>query len=81
MVDLKGLVILLSSIPSGSHTLPFYTSTWIYDPQDVILDGDNLFLTESSKSLILYIMSGYESLCLFPSATRENFSDNDLTRH
>ena len=82
IVDLKGLVFLLSSIPSGSYTLFFfYTSTWFSDPQDVTLDGDNLFLTESSKSLILYIMSGYGSLNLFPSALRENFSDDDWTRH
>lgn len=81
IVDLKGLVFLLSSILSGSYTLFFYTSTWFSDPQDVTLDGDNLFLTESSKSLILYLVYGYVSLSLFPSAARENFSDDHRTMH
>lgn len=67
IVDLKGLVFLLSSMPSGSYILPSYTSTWFSDPL--------------LQFLILYIMSGCSTLYFFPSAARENFSDNDLTRH
>ena len=56
--DLEGLVFLVSSIPSDLHS-----SVGFPEPCGEGFDGDIPF-----RALILCIVSGRGSLCLFPSA-------------
>ena len=64
-VDLEGLVLLVTSIPSG-----FY----IFEEGN-LMETYNLGLSVLRPS-ILFIMTICESLYVFPSAARESFSDD-----
>ena len=72
-VDSEGLVLLVSSIPSGSYDLSASSSAEFPGPRRERLVGSLLQLS-IPRSLTLYIVFGGGSLYLFPSTTGGSFS-------
>jgi hypothetical protein len=64
--DLECLVLLTFSIPSSFHTMNKCTSTkFLISEAKELMETCHLKL---SIQILLYTLSGYGSLCLFPSA-------------
>lgn len=76
LLCLAGLVFLVSSICTGSHTPSAFSSSWWKGFDEAVTVG----LTVPS-SLTLCIMSGCGPLDLFTSVLRGSFSEDSWARH
>lgn len=78
MLFLEGLVSFASFIPFDSYSLYIFTSLGFSQPWEEGINGDS-FRTECSK-VSYSLVSSCGCLYLFPSVTKGNFSDDDLSK-
>ena len=74
-VYLVALVFMHSFIPSLSYTFLTSFSTEFPEPLGEGIYRNKLYMAESSRALIKFIMYGCG--CLLPSAAEERVSEND----
>jgi hypothetical protein len=79
----QGFAFILPSIPSGCYTVSGSSSAEFPEAREDLMETSHLGLCVS-RSFRLYILSGYESLYLFPSApvpSGGRVSDDGWAKH